>query len=123
MTLSRRATLNGRVPVFAVSASLLEKEREKYLTAGFDGWILKPVDFKRLDTLLAGIVIDDKRVECLYKPGEWEKGGWFEKRRPDVFTAETAPSKEKSVRLDRGHNELDVPPEEARGTNTTGVTD
>ena len=90
--LSDRATLNGRVPVFAVSASLIEKERQVYVDGGFDGWILKPIDFKRLSVLLSGIVDEDTREVCLYKPGDWEKGGWFVQYQPDVFAASTSPS-------------------------------
>lgn len=90
--LSRRAALNGRIPIFAVSASLVEKERQKYIDAGFDGWILKPIDFKRLSVLLSGIVEDNTREDCLYKSGEWERGGWFRKQQPDVFAASTQPS-------------------------------
>jgi CheY-like chemotaxis protein len=59
--LSLRASNNGRVPIFAVSASLVERERQTYINAGFDGWILKPIDFKRLNILLLGIVDDDTR--------------------------------------------------------------
>ncbi|MCJ1450798.1 Light-sensor Protein kinase [Mycoblastus sanguinarius] len=90
--LSKRAALNGRVPVFAVSASLVEKNRQTYIDAGFDGWILKPIDFKRLSVLLSGIVEKDQRESCLYKPGEWERGGWFCERQPDVFSSSTEPS-------------------------------
>lgn len=90
--LSDRAALNGRVPVFAVSASLIEKDRQLYIDAGFDGWILKPIDFKRLSTLLCGIVEERTRKGCLYKPGEWERGGWFAQQQPDIFHASTDPS-------------------------------
>lgn len=45
--LSDCAACNGRVPVFAVSASLVEKDRQLYVDGSFDGWILKPIDFKR----------------------------------------------------------------------------
>lgn len=90
--LSKRAALNGRVPIFAVSASLVERDCQKYIDAGFDGWILKPIDFKRLGVLLSGIVEEDTRERCLYKPGEWERGGWFCKRQPDIFSASTKPS-------------------------------
>jgi CheY-like chemotaxis protein len=75
--LSRRATANGRVPVIAVSASLVERERQTYIEAGFDAWILKPISFVRLETLLEGIVDSKVRDECLYTPGKWEAGGWF----------------------------------------------
>ena len=90
--LSQRGALNGRIPIFAVSASLVEKERQTYIDAGFDGWILKPIDIKRLSVLLAGIVEDSTRQNCLYRPGHWEDGGWFCRRQKDVFAADTAPS-------------------------------
>lgn len=96
-TLSPRASYNGRVPIFAVSASLVERERNNYINAGFDGWIMKPIDFKRLNVLLAGIVEDSTRKECLYKPGHWEAGGWFHERQPDVFQADTKPSEDTPV--------------------------
>lgn len=90
--LSKRAALNGRIPILAVSASLVEKNRQQYIDAGFDGWILKPVDFKRLSVLLSGIVKQETRENCLYKPGEWEQGGWFCKRQLDGFSSYTEPS-------------------------------
>jgi len=90
--LSKRAALNGRVPIFAVSASLIEKERQKYIDAGFDGWILKPIDFKRLGVLLVGIVDQSTRKRHLYEPGQWERGGWFRENQPDVFSSSTTPS-------------------------------
>ena len=81
--LSSRAQLNGRIPIIAVSASLVERERQKYIDAGFDGWILKPISFPRLSEIMAGILEPKAREEALYKPGEWEKGGWFEMARLD----------------------------------------
>ncbi|KAL2689875.1 hypothetical protein Neosp_003938 [[Neocosmospora] mangrovei] len=71
---------NHRISIFAVSASLVEREKQTYIDAGFDGWILKPIDFKRLNTLLAGITDVDVRNTCLYEPGQWERGGWFGSR-------------------------------------------
>ncbi|PHH70519.1 hypothetical protein CDD80_5953 [Ophiocordyceps camponoti-rufipedis] len=86
---SRLATSNGRVPIFAVSASLVEREKQVYIDAGFDGWILKPIDFKRLNTLLHGIRDGQTRSTCLYVEGEWERGGWFVMP-PDGTTCVTA---------------------------------
>lgn len=77
-SLSERARLNYRIPIIAVSASLLERERQTYIDAGFDAWILKPVSFDRLQILLTGIVDPSTREDALYKPGKWESGGWFE---------------------------------------------
>jgi CheY-like chemotaxis protein len=99
--LSGRAALNKRIPIFAVSASLEEKDREKYIQTGFDGWILKPVDFKRVDVLLKGIVDDSVRDDCLYKPGKWEQGGWFEKKqdRASMYETNTKPSGKKPTAI------------------------
>lgn len=91
-TLSKRAALNGRVPIIAVSASLMEKERPLYIEAGFDGWILKPISFDRLKHIMAGIVDAESRKDNLYKPGGWERGGWFQEAQKDIFAAETRPS-------------------------------
>ncbi|KYK55182.1 putative phytochrome-like histidine kinase [Drechmeria coniospora] len=74
---SKLAEINGRIPVFAVSASLVETRIRTYVDAGFDGWILKPIDFDRLHTLLKGIYDSQTRDSCLYIPGQWERGGWF----------------------------------------------
>ena len=90
--LSLRANANGRVPILAVSASLVERERQTYIDAGFDGWILKPIDFNRVNTLLNGIVDEETRQTCLYQPGQWERGGFFERTHPDPFKADTRPS-------------------------------
>ncbi|KAK3384567.1 hypothetical protein B0T24DRAFT_517281 [Lasiosphaeria ovina] len=79
--LSQLACPHGRIPIIAVSASLVEQEKNTYVDAGFDGWILKPIDFKRLENLLLGIINEDVRNESLYVPGEWERGGWFGWRR------------------------------------------
>ena len=96
-SLSPRAANNGRVPIFAVSASLVERERHTYINAGFDGWVLKPIDFKRLNVLLAGIVDDQVRNSCMYQPGHWERGGWFHRMQP-VIQGASFPSGESPVR-------------------------
>ncbi|OAL52466.1 hypothetical protein IQ07DRAFT_372791 [Pyrenochaeta sp. DS3sAY3a] len=86
---SPRAALCGRVPIIAVSASLIERNVNDYTHAGFDAWILKPISFDRLNKLLAAIIDDKVRQECLYQPGQWEKGGWFhlgQKKSEDVST-------------------------------------
>ncbi|KAF3761479.1 red/farred photochromic bili protein photoreceptor [Cryphonectria parasitica EP155] len=92
--LSALASNHGRIPVFAVSASLVEREKDTYMTAGFDGWILKPIDFKRLEYILFGIIDDDARNDAVYVAGQWERGGWFRKRLelPPTEKAKNAPS-------------------------------
>ena len=97
-SLSERAALNGRIPIIAVSASLVERERQTYMDAGFDAWILKPISFDRLQVLLTGIVDPKTREECLYKQGKWESGGWFDMARTESrFEAETKPDASKET--------------------------
>jgi hypothetical protein len=43
-----------------------------------DGWIMKPIDFARLDLLLRGVSDQNARKMCTYIPGQWDIGGWFE---------------------------------------------
>lgn len=97
--LSSSAARNGRIPIFAVSASLVEKERQKYIDSGFDGWILKPVDFKRVEKLLKGMDDDNLRNEDLYQPGKWEQGGWFasSEDQKSIYDTLTKPSGAKPV--------------------------
>ena len=67
----------SRIPIFAISASLVEGKRLEYIETGFDGWIMKPVDFKRLEVLIKGITdVEARRCET-YIPGNWVAGGWF----------------------------------------------
>ncbi|KAJ7695709.1 phytochrome-like protein [Mycena rosella] len=69
---------NGHIPIFAVSASLRETRREELANYGIDGWILKPIDFKRLKVILKGVTDPAQRALDLYHPGcSWEAGGWL----------------------------------------------
>lgn len=76
-----------RVPIIAVSASLQEGLRDNYINIGFDGWILKPIDLKRLELLLQAVRDKEVRAELLDHNDNcpWEGGGWFgELREPDL---------------------------------------
>lgn len=84
--------LNGRIPTFAVSASLLEEKRQEIVDFGIDGWILKPIDFKRLRLILKGIMDPTQRQKDLYREGKsWESGGWLRQgvASPDALTPES----------------------------------
>ncbi|KAF9534531.1 hypothetical protein CPB83DRAFT_844387 [Crepidotus variabilis] len=73
--------LNGRIPIVAFSASLRELQRDEMIDYGLDGWILKPIDFKRLKILFKGITDPIQREKDIYTPGcNWEAGGWLVKR-------------------------------------------
>ena len=72
--------LNGRIPIFAVSASLQEEQKDSMVSYGMDGWMLKPIDFKRLEILFKGIHDPEQRQRDIYRPGpncSWERGGWL----------------------------------------------
>lgn len=117
---SSSASKNGRVPIFAVSASLVERERQTYINAGFDGWILKPIDFKRLTILLAGICNDDTRESCLYKPGEWERGGWFDGTQSSVLEASTGPSDKLLVQCPPQNESAQLDMDSLHGSSESG---
>lgn len=72
-----RFNRSRRIPIFAISATLLESKRLEYMETGFDGWILKPVDFKRLEVLIKGISDLEIRKQATYTPGKWAMGGWL----------------------------------------------
>lgn len=78
-TVAEKATPSDRVPIFAVSASLVEKDAQKYIDTGFDGYIMKPIDFKRANSLLCSLQSEPERTALTYIPGNWEKGGWLPK--------------------------------------------
>jgi CheY-like chemotaxis protein len=67
----------GRTPIFAVSASLRAEDLEKFVEIGFDGWLLKPIDFQRLNLTLAGAFSSGKRQEGIYERSRFRLGGWF----------------------------------------------
>ena len=69
-----------KIPIFAVSASLPESRKQDLEDAGFDGWVLKPIDFGRLRNLLIGVYNLQSRAENKYKNEgreNWERGGWL----------------------------------------------
>lgn len=70
-------TRKTRVPIFAVSASLLETKMDEYISTGFDGWMLKPVDLNSITRLLQGVCDAGARASSTYTPGLWLRGGWF----------------------------------------------
>lgn len=84
--------LNGRIPVFAVSASLVESQRNELWDYGIDGWILKPINFKRLNEILKGVTNPVQREKDLYMSGcNWEDGGWlYPPYRPPTDTPASA---------------------------------
>lgn len=71
-------TINGRIPIFAVSASLEPVQREYMMSLDMDGWMLKPIDFKRMNIILKGITNPEHRRQEAWEPGfSWEFGGWL----------------------------------------------
>jgi CheY-like chemotaxis protein len=75
--LSQQVKSYGRIPIIAVSASLSEPSKNDYIASGFDGWILKPIDFQRLQELITGIQDEEIRKSLLYGRSPWNRGGYF----------------------------------------------
>lgn len=67
----------SQTPIFAVSASLHEHQYEQLLECGFSGFILKPINFARLNELMKGVLEYSILEANQYLPGRWEKGGWL----------------------------------------------
>ena len=87
-------SLNGGcIPIFAVSASLMERQREELERVGIDGWILKPIDFRRLHAILCGVTDPVQRLRDEYRVGcSWEIGGWLLRSRLPVSVSASVPS-------------------------------
>jgi CheY-like chemotaxis protein len=45
----------GRTPIIALSANMLEQDRDDCLSAGMDGFLTKPLDRERLASALATV--------------------------------------------------------------------
>ena len=70
--------IHGHIPIFAISASLFECQYDELVRYGLDGWILKPIDFRRLKDILQGVTDPLARKRDVYYPGyNWEVGGWL----------------------------------------------
>ncbi|KAI0248306.1 hypothetical protein BJV78DRAFT_1131762 [Lactifluus subvellereus] len=83
----------GRIPIFAVSASLLERQRKELEQVGIDGWILKPIDFRRLHAILCGVTDPVQRSHDEYRVGcSWERGGWLLRSWLPASVSASAPS-------------------------------
>ena len=65
------------VPIIAISASLEESRKDEYSRKGVDGWMLKPVNFRRLDIMLRGIHDMNLRDVLLSSEVTWGQGGWL----------------------------------------------
>jgi hypothetical protein len=74
---TQRPRKSDRVPIFAVSASLDQHTQESLAGAGFDGWLSKPIDFKRLYVILQGVMSPESRVQRISATGDFARGGWF----------------------------------------------
>ncbi|SNX86875.1 related to phytochrome [Melanopsichium pennsylvanicum] len=113
--------LNGRVPILAVSATLVPQMRNEMVEIGMDGWLLKPIDFARLGALLKGLLHPEDRIANHWKHGYvWEKGGWLSEpaqRSVPVATASISASTVSAANNNTGKQNLAttesvVPPSE-----------
>ncbi|KAF1832399.1 hypothetical protein BDW02DRAFT_571042 [Decorospora gaudefroyi] len=77
LSVSAWRTEPRRIPIFAVSASLVQYSQQSLVAAGFDGWLSKPIDFKRLGIVIEGVMNRDARVRARSQTGDFAGGGWF----------------------------------------------
>lgn len=82
-TVASPILIDDRIPIFAVSASLYEDDRVGMMEH-FDGWLLKPLDFARVRTLLKAVQdkTGAKRNAEVYSKGNWERGGFLKCKQP-----------------------------------------
>ncbi|KAK4168293.1 putative signal transduction histidine-protein kinase [Cladorrhinum sp. PSN259] len=85
-TPSRVVQSCGRTPVFAISGMLRRGDEQQYKDVGFDGWMPKPIDMKRLGTYLAGALDFVIRKHGLYNGNDFAMGGWFSADEPPKET-------------------------------------
>lgn len=69
--------LNGRMPIFAVSASITENQHNDLWEIGMDGYLLKPIVWDRVQDLFKGTADPEQRRKDMYTVGSWERGGWL----------------------------------------------
>lgn len=50
----RKDTATARIPVVAMTASVMKEDRERFDKAGFDGFITKPIDVKSFPGQIRG---------------------------------------------------------------------
>jgi len=48
--------MGGHTPIIALTAHALQRDRERFLAEGFDGYVSKPVDIIELTTELARVI-------------------------------------------------------------------
>ena len=53
---SRSAALDPHIPIVALTAYAMTGDREKFMAAGMDDYITKPVDFEELDRVLERVM-------------------------------------------------------------------
>jgi CheY-like chemotaxis protein len=57
-----RSGLHGRkdIPIIALTAYAMKGDREKFLEAGMDGYVIKPVDFRELAGVIRGVLKEER---------------------------------------------------------------
>jgi CheY-like chemotaxis protein len=53
---SQVAARNSRIPIVAMTANATTRDREKCMDAGMDGYISKPIDLKKLEKIITGLL-------------------------------------------------------------------
>ncbi len=64
---------NSGVPVICLTANAISGAKEQYISAGFDDYLTKPVDYERLEDMLIRYLPPDKITQVSYESEEENK--------------------------------------------------
>lgn len=60
---STKMDTKGHIPIIALTASVMGAEIKRFIAAGMDSVVAKPIDFKKLDKVMGKLVLEDKGVK------------------------------------------------------------
>ncbi|KAK1750934.1 hypothetical protein QBC47DRAFT_352484 [Echria macrotheca] len=89
-TPSRAVQSCGHTPIFAVSGMLRRGDERRYVDAGFDGWMPKPINMRQLAMCLVGAWDRCAQGCAAYNETYFELGGWFPYDQIDEAAASSA---------------------------------
>ncbi|KAL4885267.1 hypothetical protein BJY04DRAFT_145318 [Aspergillus karnatakaensis] len=72
------APIAYQVPILAILSTTDEPKMPSLIEDGFDGWLIQPFDYARVEQILQSVQNKPLRRREVIRIGQWYKGGWFE---------------------------------------------